>query len=410
MKRILVAGASTYGVKNMGDDAMLYNLTHNLHKKIKSQITFLARHPSPDYDKLFNVHSIKNYEFDSKKLSEGKYFFGFNPGDSNSHLLKIKDSIARSDLIVIGGNSFMEVSETTFMRGVCFYSALLAIFAKFFGKPYVLYGVAGHKLRREITKQIARFLCLNANVVTVREKFFKNALIDAGVRSKNIKVCGDPAWGVDRIKNMNIGKTILNNENIRFRSKRVVGIGFRHMYWMWGEKDFSKYSQKMAKLCDYIVDRLQADLLFIPNCTYNLAVPFHDDRIVAKQVMARMKNRKNAYSIKGEMNLNETLSLYSHIDMLVANRRHSCIFAAINGKPMLAMSTGHHWQFKPFMEDLGLSEYAASFTKSNLSSLKTKINSVWENKESIQFSLSKFVPRLRKKAHKQIDLLIQAME
>jgi len=408
-KKILIAGASTYGVRNMGDDAMLYNLTHTLHQKIDCEITFLARHPETAYDELYGIRSIKNYEFNSKKESLGKFFYGFNPGDPGKHLEGIREAIKESDLIVIGGNSFMEVFTNQFMRGVGSYASLLAIFAKLFNKPYVLYGVAGHPLKNELTKEIARFLCGNAELVTIREEFFKNALRDVGIDDRNLKICGDPAFGIDPVVDMNIGKGILKEEGITFKQPNVVGIAFRHMYWRWNEKEFETYSQKMANLCDFAVQTLQADLLFIPNCTYNVDNILEDDRHVADFVIKKMKNKASAHLVKKEMSLTETLSLYPHIDMLIANRRHSCIFGAVHGKPMLAMSTGHHWQFKHFMDDLTLGDYTVSFTEDALDKLKKDVCKMWEHRKNISSKLAKPVSSLRDKAHNQADLFIEVM-
>lgn len=409
MKKILLAGASTYGVRNMGDDAMLYNFTQTFHRKIDCEITFLARHPKLEYDKLYGIKSIKNYEFDCRKLSIGKFFYGFNPGDPYTHLKRIKRAIEESDLIVIGGNSFMEVAKNQYLRGVATYAALLATFAKFFNKPYVLYGVAGHPINIDSTKEMARFLCENAELVTVREQFYKDILINAGVKVKNVKVFGDPAFGVDPVKDASIGQKVLNNEGIRFKNPNVIGIGFRHMYWVWDKKQFDIYSQKMAQLCDFLIDKYNADLLYIPNCTYNIDNPFADDRNTAGFVIDRMKNKNHVHLVKKELNLIETMSLYSRIDMLVSNRRHSCIFSALNGKPMLAMSTGHHWQFQPFMDDLGLGKYAVSFTELSLPELKSRVNEVWSKRPEIASIIGRSVPKLRKKTQGQIDEFIKIM-
>lgn len=95
------------------------------------KITFLARHPDIEYDKLFDISSIKNYEFDTRDQSIGKFFYGFNFSDNKEHLKKIREAIIESDLIIIGGNSFMEIFPNQFMRGVTFHSTLLAIFCYF---------------------------------------------------------------------------------------------------------------------------------------------------------------------------------------------------------------------------------------------------------------------------------------
>ena len=132
MKHI-ITGASTYGVKKIiGDDAMLANLVQGLKRNdSQAEIIFLARHPDKNYDKLFNFKSLKNLDHDSNKSAEGRMFNGFNKGDDDTHILNIKNHLETADLLIIGGNSFMEVSDNKFLRGVSSYAVTLAILSKF---------------------------------------------------------------------------------------------------------------------------------------------------------------------------------------------------------------------------------------------------------------------------------------
>ena len=411
MKKIVIAGASTYGVKNAGDDAMFSNLVNGFRRRIPDcRMTFLARHPNKEFDELFGVRSIKNFEHDSKKQSLGRWFWGFNPGDPTEHLREIRRAIEKCDLIVIGGNSFMEVSKSDFLRGVVSYSALLATWAKLFEKPYVLYGVAAHPLKLDYTKQLSRFLCGNAGLVTVREEFTRRQLLDAGVDDSNIQVLAAPAYGIDPIWDKGKGLSILAKENIQFGSGNIVGVGFRHMYWKWTEGQFSDYAAKMASLRDSMVEDLGAELLFIPNCTYNVDTPYEDDRVIAESVKSKMEYPEKAHLIKGDYILPETLSLFQLLDMHVSNRRHSCIFAAIHNVPFVAMSTGHIWHFKPFMEALSIPEQVVSFTDDSLESLRSKIRETWTNRAAISRAISDTIPELRAKARRHADLLVELMD
>ena len=64
-----------------------------------------------------------------------------NAGDEACNLHEIKNAIDQADLMIIGGNSFMEISENEFLHGVSSYSATLATLAKFCNTPFALYGV-----------------------------------------------------------------------------------------------------------------------------------------------------------------------------------------------------------------------------------------------------------------------------
>ena len=74
--------------------------------------------------------------------------------------------------MIIGGNSFMEISENEFLHGVSSYSATLATLANVTHRCIVCVNVV-ESITSEVTKQHARFLCENAIAVTMRESSAK---------------------------------------------------------------------------------------------------------------------------------------------------------------------------------------------------------------------------------------------
>ena len=410
MKKIVIAGASTFGVNNFGDDAMFSNLVDGLRRRIPDcKLTFLARHPNKEFDNYFGVRSIKNIDHESKKQSLGRRFFGFNPDDPTNHLREIRQEIADCDLMVLAGNSFMEVSGNDFLRGVASYAALLATLAKLFEKPFCLYGVACHPLQDDYTKQIARFLCENAKIVTVREDFTKQQLLSAGVNGSNIHVLADPAFGIEPSRNRAEALAILKDENIQLNNQKVIGVCFRHLYWKWKDDECAKFTTKMARLCDLMIEGLSAELLFIPNCTYQVDTPYEDDKVISELIRKKMKYAKKTHLIKGDYNLEQVLSLFQLLEMMVSNRRHSCIFASLYNLPIIALSIETDWHLRPFMEALSLSEQVVNFRDTNIDFLQIKIKETWLNKDSIARKLSGVLPNLRKKAQQHTDLLAQLL-
>lgn len=413
MKKILITGASTYGVKNHGDDAMFSVFCQGIKKNIPdSEIIFLTRHPNKDFDKLYGVKSIKNFEHDSKKQSLGRWFNGFNPNDSTKHLEVIKNAFLDADLVVIGGNSFMEVSSSDFLRGVTSYSALIATLAKFFGKQYVLYGVAVYPMKFDYTKQMARFLCNNSSLVTLRETPSKEELLKAGViNNKNLKVLSDPVFAINPILDQKKALKLLDKDGIKLTvGKKIVGIAFRSMYWQWGKKELDKHAAKVAKLADLVIDKFDNDVIFIPNCTYNIDTPYEDDRYVAKIVRRKMKNKLRAHLIQKEYNLFETLTIYSLFNLLISNRRHALIFATVSGVTPFAISTGHLWHFKPWMEELGATDQLVDITTDNYKTIEKRLLETFENKKKINDNISHKIIRLRQKALYHTKLIAQLLK
>ena len=310
MKKIVIAGASVYGLSNISDDSMFSVFCRELHKNIPNlEITLLARHPSEKLDKLYDLHSMKNLDHNNKNESMGRWFMGLNPGDSQDHLFKIWNAIKNSDLLISGGDPFIDITIGLY-KGISPYTALLMTLAKFLGKPVMLHGIhIGRPLQTEVGREISRFCISNAKLITIREEDSRKLIMDLGVESTdNIISLADTSYGLDPVKSKEKGIGILENEGIKLKSKKIIGITFRHMYWKWGKAEWEYYSSIMAELCDYMIERFNVDLLFIPHCFYNVDHPYEDDRPAAKEIIFKMKNKENTHRIKEEYDLYDILS------------------------------------------------------------------------------------------------------
>lgn len=397
MVKVVVAGTSVYGIENLGDEAMLNGFCRGLRANLPDvEITLLARHPGKALDELHGVKSIKNIEHNSKKESLGRWFNGLNPGDSTDHLRKIREEIESSDLLVIGGDPFAEIS-LGFYRGLTPYAVLLITLAKFIGTPVMLYGIhMGRPLSTQLGLEMTKFCITNADVVTLREDFSRQVLLDMGIGDKNCVVLSDTAFGLNPIETKEAGQKILDRESIKFLSDRVIGVNFRHQYWNWSDSDWDHYSTILAQVCDYMINGFGVDILFIPNCTYDVDYKYEDDRAAHEDIVNKMKFKENTHQIKNKYNLFETLSLHRHIDMMFSNRRHTLIFAAVNGVP--PVGCGGEWHVKPAMDELSVGDMFVKMEDFSADLLKKNLTKAWNNKEQIITKMKEVIPELRNKA------------
>ena len=335
MKKFVITGASTYGVKNMGDDAMLASMVQGLKRDAPDcQITFLCRHPNLDYDQAFGFTSLKNMDHDSKEAAAGRIFWGLNADDPDVHLKAIAEAIAGADLLIIGGNSFMEIFPNSFLKGVSSYGATLATLARFMGTPTALYGLnVVDDIKAATTQQHAHFMVGTAKAVTMREESGRQYLTDIGVEGEHITVLGDPAFGMEPQGCARTPLELLAADDIYLSDKPVIGVGFRHEYWMGDEDEYALINQTLAEMLDDVVARFNAQLLFIPNCTYTLAHKWQDDRLTHREIASKMKRQDAVFCVEQDLTVFETFSLFPLANMHVSNRRHSCIFAAMNDVP-----------------------------------------------------------------------------
>ena len=230
-------------------------------------------------------------------------------------------------------------------------------------------------------------------------------MVKAGVEGVNICVLADPAFGLDPNWDEEQAMAILCQEKITLSGKPLIGIGFRHMYWKWSDVEANNYAAKMGKLSDFMIKEFDAELLFIPNCTYQVDTPNEDDRVIAEAVRGHMEEPHKAHFIRGEYQLKHILSLFPLLSLHVSNRRHSCIFAALHRVPIVSMGAGNLWHFNPFLEVLGVPEQVMNFTEGDLESLKETLAASWENRDNISGKMSEKLLSLRHYAHQHTELL-----
>lgn len=404
MKNILITGTSVYGIENMGDEALISTLCRELHNEIPDlEITWMARHVDESLAKLYNIKKvIRNMEHDSKEASLGRWFYGLNPNDPPEHLFEIRTALEKCDLLIIGGDPFHEIS-LGFYRGLAPYAALLITIAKFLNKPVMLYSIhMGRPLETDLGKELTKFCITNSTAVTLREEFSRKVLIEMNIDTSNCHVVSDTAWGLNKFNDTNQGWEILKKEGIEPKSDKLIGFNIRHQYWNWSKEEWAQKRKMFAEICDYMIEEFDADILFMPNCTYNIDEYYEDDRPVAADIAKRMKNKSRTHEILNKYNLYETLSFFPLIDMHLSNRRHSLIFAALHGVPPIAC--GGEWHIKPAMDEIGIGDKFVRLEDWSFEAFKTSIDSTWAERVNIKSGIEKALPRLHGNAIQQAKI------
>src|SRR3989344_4968519 len=172
-KRITIVGTSVYGIENAGDETLLSVLVRELRaQEPNCHITWVARHKNEKLAREYGCDRVVvGLEHDTKAASEGRWFNGLNMGDKTAHLHALDSIIRESDLLIIGGDPFQEIT-LSFNRGLAAYAALLITHAKLVGTPVMLYSIhMGSKLVSAYGKEITKYCIENSTLTTLREEF-----------------------------------------------------------------------------------------------------------------------------------------------------------------------------------------------------------------------------------------------
>ncbi len=409
--KILITGASTYGVKNLGDDAMLLTLVQQIKKLIpKVDIVFICRHPSLKYDSDFGFRSIKNFDHDNREDSIGRYFYGFNPGDKNTVCSKLTDEFKNADLLILGGNLFMEISENSLMRGVSSYSSLMTTIAKLFGVDIAIYGLnVVSKPKSQITIDHCKYVITNSKKVSLREENALNNLKKIGINGDNLNVFSDPAWGIETSSNLTLTKKVLDKNKIIFSpDDPLITLSFRIKYWNEDHNNLEIYKQKLKKIIELIHSKLNANFLFIPNCTYRGVNIFQDDRYVHDQICKYLNSKGMDYvfQINDELSIDETLSLLNISNFHFSNRRHSCVFAALKNVNFIMIDNiGMQDHLKPILNEVDMKDNYINI-EDNAEIIVSKFEEIYSRNNMLSKHLNEKTKILSRKAKEQVSYIL----
>lgn len=355
-KRIVITGASAYGLHNLSDDCMLYALCNALRSETPEiRLTLLARHPSVDLDQTFGVQSIKNLDHENRESSVGRFFWGLNASDPTEHLGQVVKHLSEARLLMISGAPFIDNISIGFMRGLVPYTAVLVTLAKVLGKDIVFNGLhMGRPLVTAAGKELAAFCLQNARLITVRDEETLYFVRDLGIEQSRVHVLADAGFALDAITDAAISSATLTRAGITPGGKFLIGVTFRILYWEWSPAQIETYTAMMAEVCDGLVAMYDCDIVLIPHNTYEIDRQFMDDRPGHRLIAAKARRPERVHVVDARLSITETLSLYPLLHAIFSNRRHSAIWAAIHGVPPVA--TGEELHVRPPMAQLGLAD------------------------------------------------------
>lgn len=292
MNKIVVAGY--HGFENAGDDATLITIINSIRSNDeKAKITVLSWNP-----KL------------TEELYKVKATYRFNP-------FTVLAKIIGCNVLVLGGGTLLQ--DATSKRSNTYYLGLIRI-AKMFGKKVMLYSNGLGPFSEEGKKKTAKVL-EKVDLITLRENFAKSLLDEMKVTKPEVVITADPAFTLGSMIDEKDKLTVIERENIP-TDKKLVGLSIRSAR---GEEEYKKI---IAKLCDYIIEKYDCNILFIP-------FQYPKDLKISDEIVDVMKNK--AYVVRGKNSVKEIINLISNCYMTISMRLHSLIFSAIANVPSLGI-------------------------------------------------------------------------
>ncbi|MFI5840917.1 polysaccharide pyruvyl transferase family protein [Catenuloplanes sp. NPDC051500] len=287
----------SYGGRNLGDEAILTSLLDDLrHRRPDARVLVFSRHPEHTVAKHPGVEVV-GWEGMSRQATAA--------------------SLGQLDLLILGGGGILYNTEARrYLR--------VAKAAQERGVPVFTYALGAGPLTEEADCAIVREVLSEAVQVTVRDEESRLVLEEAGV-TRTIHVTADPAL---LLQPEDFSDEMLRAEGVP-AGRRLVGMSVREPGKAAEHLDEESYHQLLAQMGDFLVHRLDAQLLFVPM--------ERDDIRHSHAVLSHMTAVQDCRVLYGDYRPRQMLGLMRHLDLAVGMRLHFLIFNALTGVPFLPL-------------------------------------------------------------------------
>ena len=357
--------AGYYGFNNIGDEAMLEAIMHDLRACGDDIKTVVLSNNPMETRLLYETYSVKRI-----------------------NLIKIISLMKTSKMFMFGGGTLIQ--ENTSTRSLIYYLGMIWI-AKKIGLKIMLYANGIEPINKLINKKLTKEILNKADMITLREEGSRAELQNLGVNKPQIVVTSDPAFNIKPCSETEI-ENIFAAEGINYH-KPIIGFSVRKWY------GYKNYMEIIAKLADYTAEKYNACPIFLP-------MQHPDDLQITKLIVTKMNHK--GHIIKSKYNASQVMGITSRMDILIGMRLHALIFAVSLGIPVIGLVYEPKVQW--FLEYIGIKEVSAGDVKTlEYETLKNLMDYTWTNKDKLKNQLNCIVPELKEKSTLNAKIAIEVI-
>lgn len=350
----------SYGGMNLGDEAILEVIIRELRRRFPIDVTVfsmdpqdtLARHP---VERAVAVRQISRAE--------------------------MADVIRDLDLFILGGGGILFDGEASnFVRP--------AQLAHELNVPVMTWAVGAGPLKNRDDREAVQQTLETAAAITVRDTQSRLLLEEIGI-TRDITVTADPGLLLEAAP---FTAEMLVREGIP-AGTRLIGMSLREPGPAAPDLYVEHYHELIANTVDYLIDRMEATVLFIP-------MERRLDLQHAHSVAARVANVQHVLILKGEYTSRQIRGLMAHLDFAIGMRLHFLIFAASAGTPFVSLPYGS--KIAEFVNELDVPMPPIQTT--NTGQLLATIDRSWDVRTELCSRISARLAPLLERATRTADL------
>ena len=362
--RVGISGS--YGGLNLGDEAILKGIVKELRRALPVEITVFSR----DAEDTRQRHDVERV-VPVRRLSRDE----------------VLPEIQRLDLLILGGGGILFDGEAQiFLREV--------MLAHDNRVPVMVYAVSAGPLRDPAVQRLVQDGLTRAAVVTVRERDARKILEEIGL-TREIVVTADPALLLEPAP---LAEDALKREGLD-SGRQLVGVSVREPGAAAPDISEQAYHKLLADVADFMVDRYDADVVFVP------MEPRMVDVQHAHAVVARMLRAQRATVLKGDYTSEQLLGLMQHFAFAVGMRLHFLIFASLQNVPFVALPYAP--KVAGFLDDLKIE--TPPLAQVSAGRLIAYVDHAWDRRRLLQGRIARALPALRARALESNQIAVRLL-
>lgn len=282
--------------------------------------------------------------------------------------------IADCDLLISGGGGLLQDKTST--RSFLYYLGIIRL-AKLLGKKVFIFAQGIGPISKWYNRLLLKRVLNKVDLITVRDLNSFNFLKSLKLQNPKIVETADPTF----VLTPEDGEKILKIEGL-LDSKPRIGICLRK----------NQQSQKIAAVCKKLIEKLGAQIIFIP---FQLPYDLSPSQDILNQI------DKNACMIFREMHPREVLGVISRLDLLIGMRLHSLIFAVNSLVPAVGLS--YDPKVASFMGEIDLP--CIDIDDLEVENLLSAVLELWDNRTGVKHSLESHRRKLRAQSRLNFGLI-----
>jgi polysaccharide pyruvyl transferase CsaB len=362
--RIGISGS--YGGLNLGDEAILTSIIAQLRGSLSVELTVFSR----DAEDTRRRHRVEQVLAVRDLTRE-----------------EVRAEVAGLDLLVLGGGGILYDREAEiYLREV--------FLAHELGVPVMVYAVSAGPLWLRSSREQVKEALSAAAVITVRDRQGRRLLEEIGIHSA-VHVTADPALLLEPEP---LPEDALIRENLD-ASRRMVAFSVREPGPAAPEIDVDHYHRLLANAADFMVDRLDADIVFVP------LERRHMDIQHSHAVVAQMQCAPRASVLKGDYTPGQLIELIGRFEFAVGMRLHFLIFAALQCVPFVPLPYAS--KVSGLLQDLEMD--MPPLGNVNSGRLLAAIDHSWDLRADLRRKIEERLPALQERARQNHAMLVNLL-